>query len=223
MTVRRVSRRRRRHLRKTRSQRGGDRTPQDANEWAKYISEIYDPANSIFRDHNNEFMIDKLAGYASINRGMHITINNQEYSLIEVAARVAVFMFNFINKEEHTYTSYEAWFTKLDSDDLAEGYKKTLLDIENALRRLAQVPTLQEEDTDDIGRSANYPLYVWALVFSIPSKSASEAAEKLVPALFPEVVVNALTDTKDSAITEGTPSSSAYTSSTPASQGESGL
>jgi hypothetical protein len=179
MTVRRVSRRRRRHLRQTAKgpQKGGAYLY--ATEWAAAVKDLYDKTGREYRDSNNEFIIDKLAELAPFSDNVHISIDGQSFLLKEVAARVAVFMYNFKNQDEHTYTSYMNWYTTLDSDELTKLYKTELLKIENAIRIL-----IKEKLITDIGLSEGFPLYVWALVF----KAKSE--EELPPVLASPETVN---------------------------------
>jgi len=192
MTVRRVSRRRRRHLRKTRAQRGGDRTPQDANEWAslvkdKYATIINERYN--YYDDKKGIMIDNIKDLPQTNKNMYLTLTDPSdntqlsYYLEDVKAKVATFMINFINEEEHTSSSFINWYIMLDNDDLRKTYKETLLTIENGLRSLASVEPIR-----DIGDESGFPLYIWALVFS--DVSILKTANNLTPELVsPEQVV----------------------------------
>lgn len=178
MTVRRVSRRARRHLRKSRrGQKGGAYS--DANEWAAAVKDLYDKTSREYRDPNNEFIIDKLAELAQISDDVHISIENQSFLLKEVAARVIVFMYNFKQQAEHTYSTYMNWYTTLDSDDLTKHYKKQLLQIENAIRAL-----VNQKPITDIGIIEDFPLYVWALLYT------GKSEEALPPALVSEEVVH---------------------------------
>ena len=177
MTVRRVSRRRRRHLRQSakggRRQKGGAYS--DADAWVSAVRKLYDETGREYRDSNNEFIIDKLKGLSQISDNVHISIDDKSILLKEVAARVAVFMYNFKNQEEHTYTSYMNWYTTLDSDDMTKIYKLELLKYENALRNL-----VKKDPITDIGISSDFPLYIWALLFK------TESEEVLPPILVPD-------------------------------------
>lgn len=185
MTVRRVSRRHRRHLRQSAKGRQKGGAYSDANTWAAAVKEIYEKTDREHRDTNNEFIIDKLKGLAQISDDVHISIDGQSFLLKEVAARVAVFMYNFKNQDEHTYTSYINWYTTLESDDLTQLYKAELLKIENAIRTL-----VKKELITDIGLIDGFPLYVWALVFTAKSEEA------LPPVLAsPEIVSEELKET----------------------------
>jgi hypothetical protein len=185
MTVRRVSRRRRRHLRKTRVQRGGTL---DANAWAslvkdKYATVINERYN--YYDDKKGIMIDNIKDLPQTNKKMYLTLTDPSdntqlsYDLEEVAARVAAFMIDFINEEKHTSSSFINWYVNLDNDDLRNTYKGTLLTIENGLRSLASV-----EPIGDIGDESKFPLYIWALVFS--DSSILNKANDAKPTLYSE-------------------------------------
>ena len=179
MTVRRVSRRSRRHLRRSakggRRQKGGAYSDADTDAWVSAVRKLYDETGREYRDSNNEFIIDKLKGLSQISDNVHISIDDKSILLKEVAARVAVFMYNFKNQEEHTYTSYMNWYTTLDSDDMTKIYKLELLKYENALRNL-----VKKDPITDIGISSDFPLYIWALLFK------TESEEVLPPILVPD-------------------------------------
>jgi hypothetical protein len=185
MTVRRVSRRRRHHLRKTRVQRGG---AQDANEWASRVKDIYTNVITERHTYYNDtggIMIDNIKDLPQINKSMHLILTDPSdntqlsYDLEEVAARVAIFMIDFIKEEKHTSSSFINWYVNLDNDDLRKKYKETLLTIENGLRSLASV-----EPIGDIGDESKFPLYIWALVFS--DSSILNKANDAKPSLYSE-------------------------------------
>ncbi len=183
MTVRRVSRRRRHHLRKTRVQRGG---AQDANEWASRVKDIYTTVITERHTYYNDMgsiMIDNIKGLPQTNKSMHLILTDPSdntqlsYELEKVAAIVAAYMIDFINEEKHTSSSFINWYVNLDNDDLRKKYKESLLTIENGLRSLASV-----EQIGDIGDESKFPLYIWALVFS--DSSIINKANHLPPTLY---------------------------------------